>query len=43
MGADLRYNQKVINIDHGKGEVTLENGEKYLAKNIVVTCGATTD
>jgi len=33
----------VIKIDHDKGEVTLENGEKYTAKNIVVTCGATTE
>lgn len=29
LGADLRYNKNVAHIDHEKGEVTLENGEKF--------------
>lgn len=40
LGAHLKYNSFVKNIDHSKGTVTLENGEAYTAKQIVVTCGA---
>lgn len=43
LGADLRYGQNVVNIDHANSTVTLENGDIYKAKNIVVTCGSTTD
>jgi L-2-hydroxyglutarate oxidase LhgO len=43
MGADLRYNKNVIAVDHENGIVELETGEKFYAKNIVVTCGALTD
>lgn len=42
-GADLRYNKNVIHIDHEKSIVTLDTGEKFAAKTIVVCCGALTD
>ena len=42
-GAELHYNSHVEKIDHENGIVTLDNGETYRAKNIVITCGATTD
>jgi glycine/D-amino acid oxidase-like deaminating enzyme len=43
LGADLRYGYSVKDIDHATSTVTLADGSKYSAKNIVVTCGATTD
>ena len=43
LGADLRFGQGVQSIDHANNIVTLEDGTRYTAKNIVVTCGATTD
>ena len=43
LGSDLRYGQGVKHIDHSKNTVILEDGSSYTAKNIVVTCGATTD
>lgn len=43
LGADLRYRSHVSNIDHENGTVTLESGETFKAKTLVVTCGATTD
>jgi L-2-hydroxyglutarate oxidase LhgO len=42
-GCDLRYDSNVVHIDHLSGIVTIETGEKFRAKNIVVACGATTD
>ncbi|CDW89687.1 n-methyltryptophan oxidase [Stylonychia lemnae] len=42
-GAILKYDTTVSHIDHQNSIVTLENGEKFRAKNVVVTCGATTD
>ena len=42
-GAVLKYSTNVTHIDHSKGEVTLENGDKVVGKQVVVTCGATTD
>jgi glycine/D-amino acid oxidase-like deaminating enzyme len=42
-GADLRYDANVVAVNHDTCTVTMESGEKYTAKNIVVTCGATTD
>ena len=38
-----RYSTDVTHIDHEKGEVTLENGDKVVGKQIVVTCGSNTD
>lgn len=43
MGAELKYNKNVIAVDHEKGIVELESGEKIFAKHIVVTCGALSD
>jgi L-2-hydroxyglutarate oxidase LhgO len=43
LGADLRFNSKVKQIDHETSTVTLEDGSIYSAKNLVITCGATTD
>jgi thioredoxin reductase len=42
-GAELKYNANVIAVDHKTCTVTLENGEVYKAKNLVITCGAITD
>ena len=42
-GATLKYNTNVVAVDHKNCTVTLENGEVYKAKNIIVTCGALTD
>lgn len=42
-GAVLKYNTNVVAVDHKNSTVTLENGEVYKAKNLVITCGAVTD
>ncbi len=43
LGAHLKYNSFVKHIDHANGKVTLESGETFTAKQIVVTCGAQTN
>ncbi len=42
-GAELKYNKNVVHIDHEKSIVTLDTGETFRAKSIVVCCGALTD
>ena len=43
MGAELHYSSPVDKVDHENGTVTLSNGQVFKARNIVITCGSTTD
>lgn len=38
-GAKLKYDMNVVHIDHKKGEVLCENGQKFKGKTIIVACG----
>ena len=42
-GATFRYSATVVNVDHELGTVTLDTGEVFKAKNIVLSCGVLTD
>lgn len=42
-GATLLFNQEVVKVDHEKGIVTLNSGEQYYGKHVVITCGHATD